>query len=74
MIPPSSERQLDRHNAGYFAPYIDFVLCATGGQPEGSSRDERPARRRILDLDATWPWAGVILRGLQRLHALPTPG
>ena len=26
------------------------------------------ARRRLLDLDASWPWADDVLRGLQRLH------
>ncbi len=31
------------------------------------------ARRRILDLDASWPWVPDVLRGLHRLHAL-TPG
>lgn len=34
----------------------------------------RSARRTILNLDATWPWATVIMRGLQRLQALPAPG
>lgn len=29
----------------------------------------RTARKRILDLDASWPWADDVLRGLQRLHA-----
>ena len=34
----------------------------------------RTGRRRILDLDATWPWVPVILRGLHRLQTLPAPG
>jgi hypothetical protein len=34
----------------------------------------RTARKTILDLDATWPWARDILRSLHRLQALPAPG
>ena len=33
----------------------------------------RTGRRRILDLDATWPWVQAILRALRRLQALPAP-
>jgi hypothetical protein len=28
----------------------------------------RTARKRILDLDASWPWADAVLGGLRRLH------
>lgn len=31
-------------------------------------------RRRILDLDSTWPWADTVLTAITRLQALPAPG
>ena len=34
----------------------------------------RTARKTILDLDATWPWARDILRAIHRLQALSAPG
>ena len=39
-----------------------------------ASRLISTGRRRILDLDANWPWVQVILRALRRLRALPAPG
>ena len=34
----------------------------------------RPRKREVPpDLDATWPWAHVVLRALHRLQALPAP-
>ena len=34
----------------------------------------RTARKRILDLDATWPWADDVLAGITRLQALGPAG
>jgi hypothetical protein len=34
----------------------------------------RHARRSTLHLPADWPWAGTILRALERLQALPAHG
>ena len=33
----------------------------------------RTGRRRILDLDATWPWMQAILRALRQLQTMPAP-
>jgi len=38
-----------------------------------AARLVRTARKIILDLDVTWPWADAVLRALQRLQALPAP-
>jgi len=54
---------LDGHHAVAEPKRLRLHLFSIAG------RLVRTARRRILDLDATWPWAQDVLNGLRRLHA-----
>lgn len=53
--------------AGYEPKRLRLRILATAG------RLVRTARRRILHIDATWPWADTITTAHTRLCALPVP-
>jgi hypothetical protein len=53
--------------AGYEPKRMRLRILATAG------RLVRTARRRILHIDSTWPWAETITRAHTRLCALPVP-
>lgn len=53
--------------AGYEPKRLRLRILATAG------RLVRTARRRVLHIDATWPWAETITTAHARLCALPVP-
>jgi len=53
--------------AGYEPKRMRLRILATAG------RLVRTARRRVLHIDQTWPWAETITAAHARLRALPVP-
>jgi hypothetical protein len=53
--------------AGYEPKRLRLRILATAG------RLVRSARRHVLHIDSTWPWAETITTAHTRLRALPVP-